>query len=94
VINGRANQMKGGSTMKERISISEVKDKLHIILSDEKAYYTSLNYAVNYIMYALEITDYHEMKVQLLYVLNNITGWRHPAAKEVRLTLKQFVKEN
>jgi hypothetical protein len=81
--------------MKERISIGEVKDKLHIILSDEKAYKTSLNYfAVNYIMYALEITNYHEMKVQLLYVLNNITHWRHPAAKEVRLTLKQFIKEN
>jgi hypothetical protein len=33
------------------------------------------------------------IRVQALYILNNIQNWREPAAKEVRLILKAAAKE-
>lgn len=72
--------------------VHEVREAIATILSDRKSYNTSLNYAVNYCEYALSIpTDKPEdLKVQCLYILNNLSGWRHPKAKEVRNTLKRF----
>jgi hypothetical protein len=67
----------------------QVKDAIRIILSDTKSYPTSLNYAVNYCRNALSMTG-KDLAVQCLYILNNITHWRHPQAKEVRATLKKF----
>ncbi len=52
----------------------------------------SLNRAVNYASYGLSIEDERELKVQCLYVLNNISRWRGEVAREVRKTLKEFVK--
>lgn len=72
---------------------SEVKEAIKVILSDEKAYKTSLNYAVDYCKAALSMTG-HELAVQCLYILNNIQHWRNPNAKDVRIVLKAFVKEN
>jgi len=72
---------------------SEVKEAIKVILSDEKAYKTSLNYAVNYCKAALVMTG-HELAIQCLYILNNIQHWRNPNAKDVRIVLKAFVKEN
>jgi hypothetical protein len=69
----------------------DVKDAIECILSDKKSYRTSLNYAIGYCMVALKQSGY-ELKVQCLYILNNISHWRHPAAKEVRIILKQFAK--
>ena len=72
---------------------SEVKEAIKVILSDIKAYKTSLNYAVDYCKAALVMTG-HELAVQCLYILNNIQHWRNPNAKDVRIVLKAFVKEN
>lgn len=72
-------------------AMNEVKDAINIILSDRKSYLTSLNYAVNYCRYALAIQNDEELKVQCLYILNNIIHWRHPQAKAVRITLKKFI---
>ncbi len=69
----------------------QTKNAIRTILEDEKSYKTSLNWAVNYCHYALSQSG-EELKVQCLYILNNITRWRHPNAKDVRATLKAFTK--
>lgn len=64
-------------------------EAINIILSDTKSHNTSLNYAVSYCLGALHIPkDSYEYAVQLLYILANISHWRHPKAKEVRQILK------
>lgn len=70
---------------------SEVKEAINKILVDKSHYTTSLNYAVNYCRAALSMSG-HELKVQCLYILNNITHWRSHNSKEVRATLKAFFK--
>ena len=69
----------------------EVKKMIGKILEDKKSYNTSLNYAVNYCQAATWMTG-KELAVQCLYILNNISHWRHPLAKQVRQTLKDFSK--
>jgi hypothetical protein len=54
----------------------------------------SLNYAVNYAAYGAGLPDGEELRIQCLYVLNNMTRWRGPLAKEVRETLKAYTKES
>lgn len=79
---------------KPKISDAIVRSAVQIILSDEKSYTTSLNWAVNYCKFAVEgFLTGHTLAIQCLYILNNITKWRHPKAKEVRSILKAFVKE-
>jgi hypothetical protein len=70
----------------------DVKEAIRCILRDEKSFDTSLNWAVNYCKAGLSLNG-EALRVQCLYILNNITRWRHPDAKEVRLILKQFSKE-
>jgi len=72
-------------------SEKEVKDALAIILGDRKAYKTSLNYAVEYVRTGVYMCG-EGLRVQCLYILNNISHWRHPKAKEVRTILKNFTK--
>lgn len=72
-----------------QITNEQVHDAIRTILSDKKSYTKSLNYAVNYCRYGLELLDY-ELRVQCLYILGNITRWRHPEAKYVRSILKAF----
>lgn len=79
--------------MQQKPTETEVKVVIRIILSDTSKYSTSLNYAVNYCKAALPMSS-HELAIQCLYILNNITGWRHPEAKRVRETLKAYSKEN
>ena len=67
-------------------------EAIAIILSDKAAYSKSLNYAVGYCQAARSMFG-HELAVQCLYILNNITHWRHPQAKEVRVQLKLAAKE-
>lgn len=67
----------------------EVKQAIEVILSDKKSYPTSLNYAISYCLIALSMSG-HELYVQTLYILNNISHWRHPEAKAVREVLKNF----
>jgi hypothetical protein len=71
------------------VSELDVKDAIRIILSDGDHYRTSLNYAIHYCEAALHMYG-HDLYVQTLYILNNITHWRHPKAKDVRTTLKTF----
>ena len=57
--------------------------------SNEKS--NALNYAIEYAK-AGQIMLGDELRVQCLYVLNNITHWRGEDAREVRKTLKDFTR--
>jgi len=48
----------------------------------------ALNYAINYARHGLSITDPEELRVQCLYVLNNVSGWR--ANKKFAVTKEQI----
>lgn len=69
-----------------------VRQALNIILTDTKAYGTTLNYAVLRCQQAI-VAPESEMRVRLLYIIDNITTWRHPRAKEVRDVIKRYIKE-
>lgn len=49
----------------------------------------SLNWAVNYAAAGISMSG-DALRVQCLYVLNNMTRWRGEIAKQVRSTLKRF----
>ena len=70
----------------------DVREHLWIILGDEASYNTTLNWAIQRCKMAYEAPD-HELKDRLLYILGNITYWRHPQAKQVRNVFKQYIKE-
>lgn len=67
----------------------QVKEAIMIILSDKNSRLTSLSYAVGYCREALHMQG-HELQIQCSYILANITHWRHPQAKDVRVILKAF----
>ena len=71
------------------ITQEQVKDAIRTILSDRDSYSKSLNYAVNYCRAALGMSG-EDLRVQCLYIVSNITRWRHPQAREVRLILKSY----
>lgn len=75
--------------MKKKSTEQEVQNAIGVILSDKKSFNTSLNYAVSYCIAAQSMSG-HELYVQTLYILNNISHWRHPEAKAVRDVLKNF----
>lgn len=62
------------------------------ILLDKPAYKTSLNYAVNYCEVAAGFSG-EDLRVQVLYILNNITHWRGQGHKEIRSLLKAYTAE-
>jgi len=68
----------------------EVKEAIKIILMDKKSYPKSLNYAVEYCRAGLFLTG-EALRIQVLYILNNISYWRGKGNKEVREVLKAFV---
>lgn len=75
----------------------EKKDLLWALkLLDSERGKPALNWASNYVSYGIiMVTNSHpdaDIKTQLLYILNNITRWRHSEAKKVREVLKKFVK--
>ena len=74
-----------------KVTETEVKETIQEILKDKEAYKTSLNYAVNYCKAALSQSG-HELAVQCLYILSNISSWRNTEAKRVRAILKAFSK--
>ena len=71
------------------VTEKEVKDALQVIIDNRQA--KALNYAVNYARGGLLLSG-EALRVQCLYILNNMTAWRGIAAKEVRTTLKEFTK--
>lgn len=85
---GRVN-MNNETAIPTKSTETDVKEAIDIILSDTQAYTRSLNYAVNYCRAACRMTG-HDLYVQCLYILGNITGWRHPKAKWVRGVLRNF----
>ena len=56
------------------------------------AHEKTLNYAVNYAKYGLELDELADAKVQALYILNNMIYWRGVLAKETRAILKTIAK--
>lgn len=69
------------------------REAIEIILSDKDKYKTSLNYVINYCLTALKMDEKsYAFEVQCAYILNNITGWRHPQAKDVREALRRKEK--
>ena len=73
----------------EKPNESRVKRALASIVSNSNE--KSLNYAVNYARAGQRMAG-HELKVQCLYVLNNMSRWRGDVAKEVRQILKDYSK--
>lgn len=49
-------------------------------------------YAATYARAGLRMTDPEEIRVQILYILNNLSGWRGPEAKETKEALKKIGK--
>lgn len=74
-----------------RPTYDEVQSAIGIILRDEEKYETTLNYAVNYCKAAARMTP-EGLRLQCLYILGNIAGWRHPQAKEVKAILNRYSK--
>lgn len=66
----------------------EFRDLCSVItmFTDAKA----LNYCINYARAGKGMIDPYEIKVQTLYILNNMTHWRGDIAKRVRLRLKDI----
>ncbi len=76
-------------TLSPTASEHDVEVAISTILSDKEKYNTSLNYAVNYCRAAQGMTG-EMLRVQCLYILGNISSWRHPQAKTVRSILKSY----
>lgn len=79
-------------------TVEMVQQALDTIVANENA--PALNWAVNYAKHARAMlarnhgVEPSELKTQLLYVVGNMTHWRHPLAKETRATLNNWIKEN
>ncbi len=67
-----------------------IKEALQKIIDHQEE--PSLNWAVNYAKAGLTMEG-EELRVQLLYVSSNISRWRGDLAKEVRATIKEFLKK-
>jgi hypothetical protein len=50
----------------------------------------ALNYAVGYARAGMNLSDAESIRVQCLYILNNITHWRGDTAKRARAVFKEF----
>jgi hypothetical protein len=69
------------------------KDAIRIILDDTKAFEKSLNYAVGYCDAAMLMEENtYEFEIQCLYILSNLSKWRHKEAKAVRNKLRERVQ--
>lgn len=76
------------------MTYNRIATALAVILADRDR--PALAYAIGYAQHALDLCNAQgsakALQVQLLYVLNNITHWRHPEAKQVRTTLREFAE--
>jgi len=78
--------------METKVTEVMVHNAIGIILADRKAYDKSLNYAINYCREA-QNQGGEALRVQCLYILGNISHWRHPLAKAVREVLRTYTKQ-
>jgi|GEM_PF-2106185 len=83
----------------EKETIMTVTEALQLIIKNEHV--PALNYCINYAHYALQLNQTtRDFRVQLLYVLNNMSQWRQCKAstttaaeiKECRAVLKKASK--
>lgn len=51
-----------------------------------------IQYAASYAKRGMAMRDMREIKVQALYILNNLSAWRGEEARIVKETLKGFTK--
>jgi hypothetical protein len=74
----------------------EVWKALWDIMADRKS--KGLVWATGYVQVGIHMiegeNEDHVLKVQLLYILNNISHWRGPGNKEARAALKMFIKNH
>lgn len=73
------------------VTEDQVHNAISVILNDRANYSKTLNWAVDYCRAGMTMGG-HDLKVQCLYILSNISRWRHPEAKSVRDTLKAYSK--
>jgi hypothetical protein len=84
---------------KTDIAILPLRECFEAIIANKDA--KALNYCVNYAQRGIEMIDRgdelwttpNNLRVQILYVLNNMTHWRGDLAKQVRASLKHHEKE-
>lgn len=67
-----------------------VHEALQLIVDNQED--KALKWAVNYAKHSLHQSG-EDLRIQCLYILENIKYWRGPVAKEVRETIKQFAKD-
>jgi len=70
-----------------KVTDDQVRTALEVLVRNRKE--KALNYAVNYAEAGCWMKG-EELRVQCLYVLNNMSHWRGETAKQVRETLKKF----
>lgn len=51
-----------------------------------------IQYAASYASAGIHMRDRDAIRVQALYILNNLSGWRGDEARMVKDTLRQFTK--
>lgn len=69
-------------------NISDFHDACRAVLLNRSL--PALNYAIGYASAGLQLSDGESIRVQCLYILNNMTGWRGDIARETRETLKRL----
>ena len=69
-------------------NIEEFNKACRALLANKDMY--ALNYAVGYASDGLGMTDPETIRVQCLYILNNMSGWRGDTATECRITFKRL----
>ena len=70
-------------------NISDFHDACRAVLSASK-HTRALNWAVGYASAGLSLKDGEAIRVQCLYILNNITHWRGPIASVARGHFKRL----
>jgi hypothetical protein len=77
-------------TTESKPTENEVRTALDMIVANSND--KGVNYAVNYAKAGCSMRG-KELRIQCLYVLNNITHWRGDLAKSIRSILKDFTKK-
>ena len=72
--------------------INTFHDACRAVLADADNHKGNMPYARAYAKAGLHITVPDAQRTQALYVLTNLSHWRHADAKAVRAFLKEFTK--
>lgn len=69
-------------------NLEEFRNACRALLANKEK--PALNYAVGYAREGLGLTDPEAVRVQCLYILNNMSGWRGDIATKCRITFKRL----